>query len=49
MDTCKDERKRKRTKFIVMKGGEIVFFGAREELENSQDDYVKRFVRHGDM
>lgn len=46
MDSCKDERKRKRTKFIVMKGGEIVFFGQREELEKSTDAYVKRFVRH---
>jgi phospholipid/cholesterol/gamma-HCH transport system ATP-binding protein len=49
MDTCKDERKRRRTKFIVMKSGEIVFFGTREELEKSTDSYVKRFVRHGDM
>ena len=48
MDSCKDERKRRRTRFIVMKGGEIVFFGTREELEKSDDDYVKRFVRHGD-
>ena len=46
MDSCKDERKRRRTKFIVMKGGEIVFFGTRAELEKSSDDYVKRFVRH---
>lgn len=46
MDSCKDERKRRRTKFIVMKGGEIVFFGTREELEKSSDAYVKRFVRH---
>jgi phospholipid/cholesterol/gamma-HCH transport system ATP-binding protein len=49
MDTCKDERKRRRTKFMVMKGGEIVFFGTREELEKSSDSYVKRFVRKGDM
>jgi phospholipid/cholesterol/gamma-HCH transport system ATP-binding protein len=34
------------TKFIVMKEGEIVFFGTRQELESSNDDYVKRFVRH---
>jgi phospholipid/cholesterol/gamma-HCH transport system ATP-binding protein len=34
-----------RTKFIVMKEGEIVFFGSREELESSQDEYVKKFVR----
>lgn len=46
MDTCKDERKRRRTKFIVMKSGEIVFFGTREELEKSSDSYINRFVRH---
>jgi len=46
MDSCKDERKRCRTRFIVMKSGEIVFFGTREELEKSSDSYVKRFVRH---
>jgi phospholipid/cholesterol/gamma-HCH transport system ATP-binding protein len=49
MDSCKDERKRRRTKFIVMKSGEIVFFGTREELEKSSDSYVKRFIRKGDM
>ena len=48
MDTCKDDRKRRRTKFIVMKGGEILFFGTRDELEKSADSYVKRFVRHED-
>jgi phospholipid/cholesterol/gamma-HCH transport system ATP-binding protein len=46
MDTCKDERKRRRTRFIVMKSGEIVFFGTRDELEKSSDSYVKRFIRH---
>lgn len=35
----------KRTRFFVMKGGEIVFFGTREELEASKDEYVKKFVR----
>lgn len=35
-----------RTRFIVMRAGEIVFFGTRHELEASKDDYVKRFVRH---
>jgi phospholipid/cholesterol/gamma-HCH transport system ATP-binding protein len=38
--------RRARTKFIVMKEGEIVFFGSRQELETSEDEYVKRFVRH---
>ncbi|MGA8029414.1 MAG: ATP-binding cassette domain-containing protein [Bryobacteraceae bacterium] len=37
---------RARTKFVVMKEGEIVFFGSREELERSQDEYVKRFIKH---
>jgi phospholipid/cholesterol/gamma-HCH transport system ATP-binding protein len=34
------------TRFIVMRGGAIVFFGTRHELETSNDEYVKRFVRH---
>lgn len=34
-----------RTKFIVMKEGEIVFFGSLRELENSSDKYVTRFIR----
>ena len=33
------------TKFIVMKEGEIAFFGTRQELASSQDEYVKRFFR----
>jgi len=37
---------RHRTRFIVMKQGEIVFFGTREELASSSDEYVKRFVKH---
>jgi len=41
-----DARKRDRTKFIVMKEGQIVFFGTRQDLEKSTDEYVKRFVRH---
>ena len=43
----KDPR-RSRTKFIVMKDGEFVFFGTRQELEACDDSYVKRFVRHED-
>lgn len=35
-----------RTKFIVMKEGEIVFFGTRQELEGSSDPYIKRFIKH---
>ena len=37
---------RHNTRFIVMKEGEIVFFGTRQELESSSDAYVKRFVKH---
>lgn len=37
---------RPRTKFMVMKEGEVVFFGTRQELESSTDEYVRRFVRH---
>ena len=39
---------RSRTKFLVMKAGEFVFFGTRHELESSDDEYVKRFVRRED-
>lgn len=35
-----------RTKFIVMKEGAIVFFGTRQEIEVSNDPYVRRFVKH---
>jgi phospholipid/cholesterol/gamma-HCH transport system ATP-binding protein len=37
-----------RTKFMVMRGGEIVFFGTREELESCDDEYVKRFAKRED-
>jgi phospholipid/cholesterol/gamma-HCH transport system ATP-binding protein len=40
------EGARHRTRFVVMKEGEIVFFGTREELASSTDEYVKRFVKH---
>jgi phospholipid/cholesterol/gamma-HCH transport system ATP-binding protein len=43
-----DAARRSRTKFIVMKEGEVVFFGSKREMEASGDEYVKRFVRHGD-
>jgi phospholipid/cholesterol/gamma-HCH transport system ATP-binding protein len=36
----------RRTRFIVMKEGEIVFFGTIHDLEASQDEYVRRFIRH---
>jgi len=41
-----DAAKRARTKFIVMKEGEVVFFGTKQELEACGDEYVKKFVRH---
>jgi phospholipid/cholesterol/gamma-HCH transport system ATP-binding protein len=43
-----EDHKRTRTKFIVMREGEIVFFGTCPELESSSDPYVKRFVKHQD-
>jgi len=36
---------RNRTKFMVMKSGEIMFFGTRQQLESCDDEYVKRFAR----
>ena len=36
---------RTRTKFFVMNEGKIVFTGTRVQLEESNDSYVKRFVR----
>jgi phospholipid/cholesterol/gamma-HCH transport system ATP-binding protein len=42
-----DAAARNRTKFIVMKEGEVVFFGSKQEMEASRDEYVQRFVRHG--
>jgi phospholipid/cholesterol/gamma-HCH transport system ATP-binding protein len=44
----KDAAMRNRTKFIVMKEGSFVFFGTKKELEASGDEYVKKFIRHGD-
>ena len=38
--------KRNRTRFIVMKDGAVVFEGTRLQMEASQDDYVKKFIRH---
>ena len=43
-----DAAARNRTKVIVMKEGEVVFFGSKQEMEASRDEYVQRFVRHGD-
>jgi phospholipid/cholesterol/gamma-HCH transport system ATP-binding protein len=46
--TDDNDAARNRTKFIVMKEGEVVFFGSKQEMEASRDQYVQRFVRHGD-
>ncbi len=45
LDEGAEDHKRTRTKFIVMKEGEIVFFGTRDELERSSDQYVQRFIK----
>jgi phospholipid/cholesterol/gamma-HCH transport system ATP-binding protein len=34
-------------KFFVMNQGRLVFDGAEEELQASQDPYVRKFLRHG--
>lgn len=36
------------TGFIVMREGELVFEGSQKELESSQDDYVRKFVRRAE-
>jgi len=36
---------RKRTKFIVMKEGKIIFDGGQEELEKQHDPYISKFVK----
>ncbi len=36
-----------RTKFIVLKEGEIIFDGTESELLESDDEYIKRFGKHG--
>jgi phospholipid/cholesterol/gamma-HCH transport system ATP-binding protein len=45
-EDVRHDTKRKRTKFVVMKEGSIVFVGSREELEGSTDPYIQRFGRH---
>ena len=44
LDEQEETKAGARTKFIVMKDGEIVFFGTRRELESSDDNYVKKFI-----
>jgi len=41
-----DGERASRTKFMVMRGGEVVFFGSHQELEASADSYVQKFIRH---
>jgi phospholipid/cholesterol/gamma-HCH transport system ATP-binding protein len=38
--------KRNRTKFIIMKDGKIVFEGTRYQMNDSKDEYVKKFISH---
>ena len=38
--------KRNRTKFIIMKDGKIVFEGTRYQMNDSKDEYVKKFIPH---
>jgi phospholipid/cholesterol/gamma-HCH transport system ATP-binding protein len=38
--------KRNRTKFFVMREGEIVFQGTRYQMEASKDEYVRKFIKH---
>lgn len=44
----REERQQRHTRvqFAVMREGAIVFLGTLEELEASQDEYVRRFIRH---
>ena len=35
------------TKFLVMNEGRLVFEGTEPELQASQDDYVRKFLRVG--
>jgi phospholipid/cholesterol/gamma-HCH transport system ATP-binding protein len=44
----REERQQRHTRvqFIVMREGKIVFLGTLEELEASEDEYVRRFIRH---
>ncbi len=39
---------RKRTKFIVMKEGKLIFDGSQEELEKQHDSYICKFVKKPD-
>lgn len=43
---AQDNPVRTRTKFFVMKEGQIAFAGTREQLEEQTDPYIRRFVRH---
>jgi phospholipid/cholesterol/gamma-HCH transport system ATP-binding protein len=45
-EDSKEDFARSRTKFFVMKEGEIVFTGTRAQIEEETDSYVQRFVRH---
>ncbi len=42
------EQTQQGTGFMVMREGELVFHGSQSELESSQDDYIRKFVRRTD-
>ena len=42
----KDDREGAPTQFFVMKEGEIVFSGSREQLNQTTDPYIRRFAKH---
>ena len=42
----KEDRECAPTQFFVMKEGEIVFSGSREQLNQTTDPYIRRFVKH---
>ena len=42
----KDDLECAPTQFFVMKEGEIVFSGSREQLHQTTDPYIRRFVKH---
>jgi phospholipid/cholesterol/gamma-HCH transport system ATP-binding protein len=39
---------RNRTKFIVMKEGQIIFEGTRYQMQATHDEYISKFIRHED-
>lgn len=48
LEPSRDGGSRGRTRFLVLREGRIVFEGAQDELEKSQDPYLAKFVKHTD-